>query len=168
MARQNKRLNYSTFFQSDRITLFLCWEFNIVRIYLKDEHMNREIVPAFSRKVARTNIVVDIEKWRNFAQRITKNPFVKTFLLAQDENTCAWCDRLLKESKVIHHIDYNHYCSYDVVIRISAPTANNPCKTRVVPDCESCRADNNDRFMACMAKLVLVHVSCNKKISEPK
>jgi hypothetical protein len=133
---------------------------------LKDDFMNKCIVPTLSRSEARENITVDIEAWRNFAQRITKNPFVKAFLLERDGNKCSWCKKELQEKKIIHHTSYDHYCSYHVVLRIASPSEHNPFKTRLAPDCKKCKAENEDRFLACVSKLVLVHNMCNKKVSE--
>ena len=128
--------------------------------------MKKEIIPLLSRKEVKESIVANIEAWRNFAQRITKNPFVKAFILERDGNACSWCYKNLHEVKIIHHTAYDHICNYNKLIRISSPTVNNPNKTRLVPDCESCKQENNDRFMVCMSKLVLVHSICNKRISE--
>lgn len=127
--------------------------------------MNESIVPNLSRANAREKITVQLEQWKNFAQRITKNPFVKNFLFERDRKYCAWCDKKLEGVNVIHHTTYEHHCDYGKAIRISSPTVSRPNKTRLVPDCKSCNAENNDRFLACMSKLVVVHLFCNKKIS---
>lgn len=128
--------------------------------------MIEKIVPVLSQRQAKENITVDVEQWKNFAQRITKNPFVKSFLLKRDGNRCGWCKGQFLKQPVIHHINYDHHCSYNVLIQIPAPTLNNPFKTRFVPDCKNCKIGNNDRFMTCMNKLVLVHNFCNKRISD--
>jgi len=130
--------------------------------------MNKEIVPFLSQKQAKESTGVDIESWRNFAQRITKNPFVKEFLLRRDGNKCGWCQNEIKQNRIVHHITYEHSCSYNIVIQIPSPTDKYPNKTRVVPDCKNCKEDNSNRFMSCMEKLVLVHGMCNKIMSETK
>jgi len=128
--------------------------------------MNKDIIPEVCRSAASKNFMADIEGWRNFAQRITKNPFVKDFLLERDGNTCSWCNNVLQEIKIIHHTTYNHCCTYNKVIRITSSTVNNPHGTRLVSDCKSCKEENDGRFMACVEKLVLVHSFCNKIIAE--
>jgi len=128
--------------------------------------MNKTIIPELCRSTARKNVIVDIEAWKNFAQRITKNQFVKAFLLQRDGTKCSWCHKDIHEIKIIHHTTYDHCCSYNVVIRIPSPTYKHRNKTRVVPDCKSCKENSIERFINCMDKLVLVHSNCNKSISE--
>lgn len=128
--------------------------------------MNIQIVPTNTRMKAKPPVSQNLEQWRNFAQRITKNPFVKTYLIERDGTICGWCKKELYDLKIVHHISYDHYCSYDKVIRINSPTPTNPFKTRLVPDCKSCMEDTLERFETCMQKLVLVHSICNKHISD--
>lgn len=128
--------------------------------------MYTSITPTLTRAVAKEKYLNDIESWKNFAQRITKNPFTKIFLLDRDGKKCAWCKKALYEQSIIHHITYEHCCTFSKVIRIASPTENQPNKTRLVPDCQNCKKGNTDTFLACMNKLVLVHNICNKKIAE--
>jgi len=128
----------------------------------------KNIIPELSSAEARKNFTSNLEPWRNFAQRITKNPFVKTFLLKRDGAMCSWCHRDLREIQIIHHTSYDHWCSYNKVLRIGCSTKNRPNKTRIIPDCKGCKEENDDRFLNCMDKLTLVHRVCNKKISEAK
>lgn len=128
--------------------------------------MNRDIIPELPSSEARKDFAANIEAWKNFAQRITKNPFVKEFLLKRDGDRCSWCRCVLQQYKIIHHTTYEHACSYNKMIRISSPTLDNPYRTKVVPDCKSCKEENVDGFLTCMNKLVLVHGMCNKLISE--
>src|SRR5436853_3520383 len=108
--------------------------------------MNRQIIPTLSRAQARTRLVADKEQWKNFAQRITKNPFARAFILERDGDRCAWCNCVMLKRKIIHHITYEHHCGYNKVIRITTPTPGYPNKTRIVPDCEGCRSENKERF----------------------
>ena len=128
--------------------------------------MQVQIIPTQSRYTSKTFYIDNIEAWKNFAQRITKNPFVKDFLINRDGNKCSWCTRRMINSLVVHHTSYQHHCSYNVVKRIKAGTENRPNKTRLVPDCEACKKDSLGRFLECMDKLVLVHNGCNKAISD--
>ena|SRR5687767_603756 len=124
-----------------------------------------QIIPTQSRRISKTFYIENIEAWKNFAQRITKNPFVKEFLLSRDGNKCSWCTKRMINSLVVHHTSYEHHCSYNVVKRVNAATENRPFKTRVVPDCEGCKKNSLDRFLECMSKLALVHTGCNKAIA---
>jgi hypothetical protein len=128
--------------------------------------MNTHIVPDLTRSQAREKFINNLEAWKNFAQRITKNPFVKNFLLERDGNRCSWCKCVLQQYKIIHHTTYEHICTYNKVIRISAPTLGQPYKTRLVADCKSCKEQSKEKFLECTNKLVLVHGMCNKIISE--
>ena len=128
--------------------------------------MNKHIVPDLTSREARENFADNIEAWKNFAQRITKNSYVKYFLRERDGNCCSWCHGKLIKRPIVHHIDYNHCCSFNIVISVPTPTLNDPYKTRIVPDCKSCKEQNKDRFMICMEKLALVHNICNKRIAD--
>jgi len=90
--------------------------------------MCNSISPTLTRAVARQKYLNDIEYWKNFAERITKNPFIKIFLLERDGKMCAWCQKALYEQNIIHHITYDHSCTYSKAIRISSPTENRPNK----------------------------------------
>src|SRR6266498_5145338 len=100
--------------------------------------MNKNIIPALSQREVKEQIV-DIEAWRNFAQRITKNPFVKEFLIQRDGQRCSWCKCVLQQNKIIHHTTYEHSCTYNVILKVSSPTEKFPGKTRIVPDCKGCK-----------------------------
>lgn len=126
--------------------------------------MNKAIIPIES--IAEINFLSkeNLKGWKNFAHRITHNPFVKKYLFKRDGNKCSWCNRDLTQGCNIHHITYAHYCTYDVSKEIHTPTDKRPNRTRIVPDCESCRKNNEERFLTCMSKLSLVHGPCNQKI----
>lgn len=124
-----------------------------------------QIIPTESRRISKTFYTDNIEAWKNFAQRITKNQFVKEFLLNRDGNNCSWCDETTNNNFVIHHISYAHFCTYGIVKEVFSGTEMRPFKTRIVPDCQSCKQNNCIRFNECMDKLVLVHRRCNKEIA---
>jgi hypothetical protein len=127
--------------------------------------MNPNIIPSGPQKVSKHLHLSNLDAWRNFAQRITKNSFVKKFLLDRDGTKCSWCNRQM-ETSTIHHVSYNHVCTYTAVITVRTPTEKRPHRTRVVPDCESCKKNNSEGFLSCMSKLTLVHSPCNKSIAE--
>ncbi len=62
--------------------------------------MNSSIIPSNSSTEARRNFIQDIFAWQNFAQRITKNPFVKKFLKERDGQNCSWCSKELQQNIV--------------------------------------------------------------------
>lgn len=127
--------------------------------------MQEVLIPSISQKQARERFSEQVEAWRNFAQRITKNPFVKEHLLRRDGNKCAWCNGTLGETVQVHHISYNHACTFQTTIWIDRPTEKRPARTALIPDCKSCKQQDEGRFQHCMNKLVLVHGICNKNIS---
>ena len=107
------------------------------------------------------------EAWLNFARRITKNPFVKQHLALRG-NTCAYCSWPLNASYVVHHIDYDHTCSYPGTVRFLNATAKRPNRSDKAPDCETCKLVQEKAFLSCMVRLALVHKLCNMKISVPQ
>jgi len=125
--------------------------------------MNLKIIPA--RKAADCEKNYNRELWLKFARRITKNAFVKEFLALRDSGTCAWCGEKIADAGNIHHTAYDHSCSFAGIIIVRQQTVQRHSKKREVPDCERCKAENQERFDACMGKLVLVHPLCNMAIS---
>ncbi len=126
--------------------------------------MNKAIIPKIDPQIARA-AYNEIE-WKNFALRITKNPFVKEFLLQKDGNSCQWCNKPMNDNIIIHHISYEHSCTFGKVIEINRATEKRPNKVAVVPDCKLCKEGNEDRFNTCISKLALVHSGCNWIISK--
>lgn len=124
--------------------------------------MNLAIIPTLSSMDAKRGFLHDIEAWKNFARRITKNLFVKSFLLERDGVKCSWCKKHLTAAPVIHHHTYEHVCTYNETKRI----VTSALRAREVPDCESCRQKDEHRFLTCMDKLSLVHAMCNKAIED--
>jgi hypothetical protein len=90
---------------------------------------------------------------------------VKRFLLSRDGNNCSWCEKTFGETQIVHHICYDHSCSFNKEVIVTRPTLKRPNRTASVPDCETCSLDNFERFNVCMSKLVLVHPICNKIVS---
>ena len=125
--------------------------------------MNLKIIPV--RKAAECEKDYDAARWRRFARRITKNPYVRNFLAQRDSQVCAWCGQKIAEGGDIHHTTYAHDCSFAGTIVVRQQTAQRHSRKREVPDCERCRASDEVRFGACMSKLVLVHQLCNIEIS---
>lgn len=107
------------------------------------------------------------EAWLNFARRVTRNPFVKAHLSLRG-NKCAHCSWPLNMASVVHHVDYDHACSYPGTVRFSHPTAKRPNRSDKVPDCGNCKLVQEGAFLSCMGRLVLVHKLCNLKISIPQ
>lgn len=106
----------------------------------------------------------DIDAWRNFAQRITHHLGVSRYLQAREAGLCSFCKQQLHETVHIHHIDYDHSCSFGVTKTIRTPTAKRPNRVRPIPDCKACSVQRRDLFDGCMAKLTVVHAGCNARI----
>jgi len=126
--------------------------------------MNKKIIPNSERKDFTK--IYEENSWKNFASRITKNPFVKEYLLERDGCNCQWCNKELGLNFVIHHISYDHSCTFDKMIILKRPTEKRPNKESKVPDCKLCMEEDKNRFNECMTKLVLVHSPCNWVISK--
>ncbi len=101
------------------------------------------------------------EAWKNFARRITRNPFVNEYLRHRDGEVCQLCKGNLRVGVVIHHKDYDHVCSFNKTIRLEHPTEKRPNRTNLTPDCESCSRESQGTFMSCMQRVVLLHTGCN-------
>jgi hypothetical protein len=108
------------------------------------------------------------DAWRNFARRITRNLFAKAHLFNREGGQCALCSRPLGEVFVIHHIDYDHTCSFNKTLRIDASTPKRPGKLRTVPDCEACKVECEARFRSCLSRVTVVHKGCNARLSLPE
>lgn len=106
------------------------------------------------------------EKWHLFARRITKNEFMKKYLRIKYDNICPWCGYPLNDNFVIHHIDYDHECFTGDIITIPHPTPKRPNKVNKVPNCESCKNNNKDKFKECIKKIVPIHKYCNYEIEK--
>ena len=125
--------------------------------------INIEIIPK--------NNSVDIKhkyhndfKWVLFGRRIQRNPFIKGYLLNKYNSKCLWCGKYIRNSYVIHHVDYDNICSLNEVITIPYVTKYGKQTVRNVPNCEKCFVDQNVIFNNCIDKLVPVHQRCNKSI----
>ena len=128
--------------------------------------MNLKIVPA--REALDCERDHDVDAWRRFARRVTRNVYVREFLALRDNGLCAWCGVKIAEGGDIHHTTYDHACSFAGTITVRQQTAQRHARKREAPDCEKCRADNQARFDVCMGKLVLVHQFCNIEISRKR
>ena len=101
------------------------------------------------------------EKWRNYAERITKNPFVAKYLMDKYGGVCQYCGLPIRGNMQIQHKDYSKECVTENTIRVAHPTPNRTDGTRKAPDCEHC-----DKFHECVDdSLFPVHAKCNMLIS---
>lgn len=107
--------------------------------------MNISIIPSLFSLDAKKQFLHNSEGWLNFARRIT----------------CLWCIKQLGDGLSIHHHTYSHACTYNATKEL---IVGKPIRT--VPDCETCKLNNEERFLNCMKKLSLVHPMCNKHIEE--
>lgn len=125
--------------------------------------MNLQIINSLPRSAFKDKY--ERQSWLNFASRVTKNPFMLDFLIRRERSKCSWCENTLYEKKTIHHISYDHFCSFNVIIRENRPTQKRPSRQAKVPDCKSCHDINKDVFIQCANKLTVVHPICNLRIS---
>lgn len=122
----------------------------------------KNLFPQLSSSQAR--LKYEREAWLNFGRRITKNPFVKQFLISRDGNCCSWCKKRFIKGTNIHHISYDHSCSFHKTTRISRVTSVGRIRTSIIPDCQSCSIEQPMAFQNCISKLVIVHPVCNRLI----
>lgn len=133
--------------------------------------MNIDLIPKVSSKEA--ELLHEKGKWQNFAQRIQRNPFVKTYIFKLYNGICPWCGlRLRKGINLqrfdIHHLDYMHQCIHDTFVEIPSPTEKRPNRILKIPDCQQCYSENPDAFTACTKRIVPVHKLCNAEIENKR
>lgn len=122
---------------------------------------NYEVVNTHSQKSKKIKYENN-QKWKNYSQRITCNPYVKQYLIDKYDGICQYCGLPIKDEFVIQHKTYDKECTTDTTIEISHPTPKRPNKIRHVPDCENCY-----KFHECVDDaLYPVHKGCNFLISK--
>ena len=126
-----------------------------------------KLIPKISYREAKA--LHSSAKWRPFASKINKNPFIKQYLFNKD-NICPWCGKAIKyiDSSVVHHIDYNHECDFNAELKIPAPTEKRPERVIRVPDCERCSRERIGLFDQCISRICLIHKTCNFEIIKEK
>jgi DNA-directed RNA polymerase subunit N (RpoN/RPB10) len=98
-------------------------------------------------------------EWRRFARRAQRNPHMKRILHELQHGRCKLCCRLLDvKTMQIHHLDYDHTCSYPGEVVLTSQSGRH----RTVPDCASCHAALPDVFAECLRRLALTHQRCNQ------
>ncbi|MCH5586351.1 hypothetical protein MK805_15515 [Shimazuella sp. AN120528] len=122
-----------------------------------------ELIPSVSSQKARDKHKTNIERWKMYARRMQKNPFMKKYIVREGNNKCSWCEGYLNKY-VLHHTDYDHLCFYEVCIEFPNPTEKRPNRRVKVPDCETCFYTNRTAFQECAKRVKPVHVFCNKEI----
>lgn len=95
----------------------------------------------------------EIYNWKTFVTYISKTPYVKRYLHAQQEGVCPICDQFLEyPNSVIHHNDYDQFCSFER----SKITIGNSGITKVIANCKNC-----NQQQPCFDKIVLLHKTCH-------
>lgn len=123
------------------------------------EH-NRNIINMHSKKEMRSKHEKN-EKWKNYAQRAQKHPYVRNYLMEKYKNICQYCGMPIIKSLQLQHVTYDKECVTGDVIVVSHKTPKRPNGTRKVPDCEHC-----DKFHDCIdGSLFPVHGYCNMLIN---
>lgn len=121
---------------------------------------NENVINTQTRKSAREQHDGN-PKWRNYAQRAQKNPFVQQYLMTKYNGICQYCGLPIRKNLNLQHKVYDRECVTDETIRVPHSTPKHPDGTRKVPDCEHC-----DNFHECIdGNLFPVHSKCNWQIS---
>lgn len=94
--------------------------------------------------------------WTTFSEQVCKNSFMKEHLRVDQKNICPVCNKPLSRSFVIHHVDYDHTCSFH----------ETGLESRGVPDCERCYSFRREWFDECVSRLRAVHNGCNYIIDQ--
>lgn len=123
-------------------------------------HYNKSVMNEKSRKESKKEHEAN-EKWKNFAQRAQKNPFVKAYLMNKYNGICQYCGLPIRKNLQLQHKTYDKECITDSLIRVLSPTPKRPNATRCVPDCEHC-----EQFHECIDDALFpVHAFCNHKMA---
>ena len=100
--------------------------------------MNELLIPAMGSEQAKKSF--EKGKWKNFARRLTKNPFMKEYVFERVNGLCPWCGKPLRKRNLhgfhVHHIDYFHQCKTSAFIEVPSPTEKRPDRKYKVPHCE--------------------------------
>lgn len=140
--------------------LMLNWEFAVVdRVIIEKVPVKKDIdkLPvAINNRRILANRYSSVDSWKTYTERICKNSFIKMVLHNRQNGLCAVCQSKLNDKAVIHHIDYDHKCTFqDSGLDWKVP------KTRVQPNCELCFQTHREWCDDCISRLFLVHNNCN-------
>jgi len=123
------------------------------------------LVPKIGASQAKTKF--NANNWFLFARRCQRNPFMREMIMQRDlQKPCEWCQRpiLMTQSWCIHHIDYEHECTYGVTVIEQTTSRYGNARNYNGPDCRACSFMHPEKFSACFARLKLVHFRCNQQI----
>lgn len=128
--------------------------------------MDESLVPTIGSMEAKRKHEHEVDAWTMFARRAQRHPYVKTFVFERDGGVCRWCSGPIKpwHKSNIHHVDYDHCCTFPGRVEIPVPTEKRPGRRYKGPDCQQCHTSAPEAFSACMSRLVLVHAVCNAVI----
>jgi hypothetical protein len=125
------------------------------------KNYNKNIINQHTRNEARTKHG-DSERWKNYAERVQKHPFVREYLIQKYNGICQYCGLPIAGDFQIQHGTYDKECIFEEHIRVKYKTKRRPNGTRKVPDCENCT-----EFHECIDDaLYPVHAYCNMLISK--
>ena len=94
--------------------------------------------------------------WEIYTNRICQNSFMKEHLKAVQNSICPVCNCRLEKNAVIHHVDYDHSCTF-----CNSGLEWRKPKMRVQPNCELCFNDHREWFDICASYLQLLHNHCH-------
>ena len=132
--------------------------------------MNELLIPAMGSEQAKKSF--EKGKWKNFARRLTKNPFMKEYVFERVNGLCPWCGKPLRKRNLhgfhVHHIDYFHQCKTSAFIEVPSPTEKRPDRKYKVPHCEDCKNTTPLACEECVRRVVAVHKLCNRDIEQTR
>lgn len=107
-----------------------------------------------------------IKCWDLFANKVSRNRYVKFYLLNKQKSICPVCGNRIYNADhgVVHCCDYDRICTCpDEAIEYYDPDPSLKEVNRFVkiPYCEGC-----DRKEDCLSVMVMVHKNCNADLYE--
>lgn len=146
--------------------LSCCASMLLLWLFEKGRNMNRDsLLPEIDRHEQMERHINEKARWRNFAGRAQKNPFMKLSCWMRQHGRCAICHRPVStDNCILHHLDYGRICLTSSCIKVPSPTEKRPNRQITCPDCERCSHENPSEFHECLSRLVIVHKGCHLRL----
>jgi hypothetical protein len=97
------------------------------------------------------------QRWRQYTDNICKDIDIKNALSQRQDGVCEFCHGpfvfINLEDAVVHHLSYDHECTYNRRSNIFA-----------APRCGDCLRNFEQNAAACLRWLRLLHIECHKKL----
>ena len=82
----------------------------------------------------------------NFRKKICKNPFMKNYILEQNNNKCNFCNKEIEDVFALHHKSYNNQCRAKETVRLQIIDNKGNIRNVSVPNCEVCHKEHSEDF----------------------